>query len=62
MATADENKSVFHDATNWHAVINERMSEIEKEEFLKSYEGLSVEEKIDKLIRDFADYRFVWWR
>ena len=59
---AGNDESVFHNANNWHDVINERLSEMEKEEFLKSYEGLSVEEKIDKLIRDFADYRFCWWR
>ena len=54
----DKFKDVFYNVPNWHAILNDHFRQMEREEFLKSYDGLTVEEKVDKLIKGFADFRF----
>lgn len=47
-----------YDFIGWQSAFSDGLRKLETEEFLKSFEGLTIEEKVDKLIGDFADFRF----
>lgn len=55
---ADNNKKAYYNPASWRLIVEEELRRREREDFLKSYEGLTIEEKVDKLIRDFADFRY----